>query len=204
MTLANSSFSTPGHLKPGFHTPQRTSVIAMWLFLAALAILFFASMLGYAVFRVSGKLSPPLGTLQFPALLWLSTALVLAASVSIHQALRSVRREQQEPLRRWVGITLILASLFVLVQTPALLSLLGTHSARGETGHTLYGMVFFLILLHALHVVGGVVALLVVSVRAARHLYDHESHLGVRFAAMYWHFLDGVWLVMFGTMFLFG
>lgn len=204
MSLTDASLPTPGQLKPGFHTPQRTSVIAMWLFLAALAILFFSSMLGYAVFRVFGKLSPPLGTLRFPPLLWLSTALVLTASLSIQQALRSIRREQLEPLRRWLGITLALASLFVLVQTPALLSLLGTHGARGSTGHTLYGMVFFLVLLHALHVVGGVVALIVVSLRAARHRYDHESHLGVRFAAMYWHFLDSVWILMFGTMFLFG
>lgn len=203
MSLANPT-AAAGQLKPGFHVPQRTSIIAMWLFLAALAILFLASMLGYAVFRMTGKLSPPLGTLTFPPLLWVSTALVLAASVSIHQALRSIRREQQAQLRRWIGITLALASLFVLVQAPALLSLLSTHDARGQTGHTLYGLIFFLVLLHALHVVGGVVALLVVSSRAAKHRYDHESHLGVRFAAMYWHFLDGVWIFMFGTMFLFG
>lgn len=204
MSLANSPFPPPGQLKPGFHVPQRTSIIAMWLFLAALGILFLASMLGYAVFRVSGKLSPPLGTLNFPTLLWLSTALVLAASVAIHQALRAVRREQQAPLRRWIAITLLLASLFVLVQAPALISLLDTHATRGDTGHTLYGLIFFLVLLHALHVVGGVIALLLVARRAARHRYDHESHLGVRFAAMYWHFLDGVWLFMFGTMFIFG
>ena len=65
----------------------------------------------------------------------------------------------------------------------------------------MYGLVFFLILVHALHVVGGIVALGIVTFRARRRKYDHENYMGVQFAARYWHFLDVVWIGMF-TMFL--
>ncbi|HEY1923474.1 MAG TPA: cytochrome c oxidase subunit 3, partial [Tepidisphaeraceae bacterium] len=62
-------------------------------------------------------------------------------------------------------------------------------------------LVFFLIMVHALHVLGGIVALVIVTLNARRQKYDHENYMGVRFAARYWHFLDVVWIGMF-TMFL--
>jgi heme/copper-type cytochrome/quinol oxidase subunit 3 len=204
MTAFDAPVPTPAGFKPGHHAPQRSAVIAMWIFLASLAMLFIASMLGYLLFRFTGKLNPPLGTLQFPFALWISTLVVLAASVTLQNAVTAVRRERHESLRRWLWISLALALAFVLIQAPSMWTLLSNHSARAAGAHTLYGMIFFLILLHALHVLGGVIALVVVIVRAARSHYDHESHLGVRFTALYWHFLDVVWLVMFGTMFLFG
>jgi cytochrome c oxidase subunit 3 len=50
-------------------------------------------------------------------------------------------------------------------------------------------------------VLGGIVALAIVTWRTKRQRYDHENYMGVQFAARYWHFLDIVWLAMF-TMFL--
>lgn len=61
----------------------------------------------------------------------------------------------------------------------------------------LYGMVFVLILVHALHVVGGLVPMFVVLIRAQAGVYDHENHQAVKHLAWYWHFLDGIWLMMF-------
>jgi heme/copper-type cytochrome/quinol oxidase subunit 3 len=64
----------------------------------------------------------------------------------------------------------------------------------------LYGLIFFLILVHALHVVGGLVGLSVTTAHALQGRYDHERYGGVKHAAMYWHFLDAVWLVMYGCL----
>ena len=71
-------------------------------------------------------------------------------------------------------------------------------------GLRMYGLVFCLILLHALHVIGGVISLCVVTVRALHGRYDHENYLGVKYAAAYWHFLDIIWLIMFGMFLLTG
>ncbi len=64
----------------------------------------------------------------------------------------------------------------------------------------LYGLIFFMIMLHALHVVGGFVALVRVVDGAARRRYHHEQFHPVRQLAMYWHFLDGVWVIMFSML----
>ena len=68
----------------------------------------------------------------------------------------------------------------------------------------MWAVLFCFVLLHAAHVLGGIIYLAVVTVRAYRGVYDHEHFVGVRHAALYWHFLDVVWILMFGTFLLLG
>ncbi len=186
------------------NVPVKTYTIGMWLFLASLAMLFLSSMLGYVAIRAFAGNRPPFGRLTFPWELWLSTALVLAASLTIHLAVNNVRRERLAAFRKWMVVTSGLAVMFCIVQTPAMIDLLNQHQALKATGLTLYGVVFFLILLHALHVAGGIIFLGLVTFKAFHNRYDHESYIGPRHAAMYWHFLDVVWIVMFSTLLVFG
>lgn len=190
--------------KRDLRVPPRTSTIGVWLLLASLTMLFASSMLAYVLIRFTGPSSPSLGTLAMPPALWLSTLLVVGGSATIHLAVRAVQRERQGALRRWLWITLGLAVAFVAVQAPALIALLGEHQAQKDLGVRLYGLVFVLVLLHAAHVAGGIVQLAIVAVQALRRRYDHEDYRPVRHAAMYWHFLDVVWLFMFATMFALG
>ncbi|MCS7034550.1 MAG: cytochrome c oxidase subunit 3 [Phycisphaerae bacterium] len=197
----------------GMTLPHRSSILAMRLFVLSLGMLFFASMLGYIAIRTGffGRHEVPLGTLRrtFPPSLWVSTALVLAASLTISRSLSAVRRERQRPFRFWLAATLVLAVLFVIVQAPSLAAILAAHfeqlrAAGDGRPMALFGLVFFLIVVHALHVVGGIIFLAWVLYRAGQNAYDHEHHIPVRHAALYWHFLDVVWIALFGTMFVLG
>jgi cytochrome c oxidase subunit 3 len=106
--------------KANHHTPPGTGTVGMWLFLAALTTLFGATLIGYAVIRVTSNRSPALGTIKFPWTLWISTALMLAASWTLHQALVNVRRERQEKMRQFLKASAFLAAGFVCVQVPSL------------------------------------------------------------------------------------
>jgi len=175
----------------------------MWLFLAALTMLFGATLVGYFVVRMNQGTT--VQTLQLPRTLWLSTALMLAGSVTIHFALDAARRERQQELRRHLVMTCIFAGLFVIVQMPALMTLLRQHRQMAVTQHVfLYGLIFVLILVHALHVLGGLIGLGVTTAHAFAGRYDHENYVGVKSAAMYWHFLDGVWIIMYLGIFFAG
>lgn len=187
--------------------PQRTSTIAMWLFLVALAMLFAASMLGYVMIRTGwfgNQASPPpeRGALKMPLSLWVSTLTILLASITMHLGVSAVRREKQGLLKGYLIATLALSVAFILVQAPSLFIVLSDHHRliASGSGNRLYGLVFFLVLVHALHVIGGLIYLLMVMMKAYAGKYDHEHYIGVRHAALYWHFLDVVWIVMFGTM----
>jgi heme/copper-type cytochrome/quinol oxidase subunit 3 len=173
----------------------------MRLFLLSLFMLFAAAMVGYVAIRLAGSKSPQHGTLHFPEILWLSTAIVITISFTMSRAVHALRLERQRAFLNWLRISLALAVGFLLVQTPAMARLLADHERMRTQGSGLflYGLVFFLILLHALHVLGGMVALVRVTFRARQGAYDHENIPPVRHTAMYWHFLDMIWIVMFLT-----
>lgn len=190
--------------KSDFRPPRGTATVGLWLFLAALFMLFAAGLMGYVYIRVvnpSGNATVPV---HLPWLLWLSTGLLLVVSFAIHRALVMVRREKQAAFRLWLQVVLAAAAGFLVAQVPSMLQLLSAHAAVKASGTGVYGLIFFLVLLHALHVVGGIIALALVTVHGFRGAYDHEHYLPVKHAALYWHFLDAVWVVLFGTFLVVG
>ena len=178
-------------------------------------MLFFSSMLLYVLMRlhVFGRASDQ--PIEMPILAWGSTVVLLAASFTIHRAAVSISNERLASCLKFLHLTSILAVLFLVIQTPCMWQILQKHRAveeqimaTRETGQytpvTLYGLVFVLILLHALHILGGIIALALVTFRASRQTYDHENYMGIQFVARYWHFLDVVWLTMFGMFLILG
>ena len=186
----------------GAHVPRQAGVLGMILFLASLGMLFAWSLGGYVFIRVWNREKFELGLVRLPWTLWLSTALMLASSVALHVSLAAVRREKPRDLLRWLWVSMALAIGFVAVQAPAMGAILSDRHRSLERQVATHHLLFFLVLLHALHVVGGLVALGRVIMGARRGRFDHESHEPVKYVVMYWHFLDVVWLVMFAVLLL--
>ena len=192
--------------------PHFTGTLAMIWFISGLSMLFGAGMLGYLMIRLNRTDDVAIGTLKLPHSLWLSTALVLMASLTIQLAVSAIRRERQDRLRAWLIVTLLIGLAFCAIQAPALGSLLSQHysqmarfdaaggAAAGAKANPLFALIFVYILIHAAHVLGGIIQLAAVTHGAFRGKYDHEYYNPVKHAAMYWHFLDVIWLIMFGLM----
>jgi heme/copper-type cytochrome/quinol oxidase subunit 3 len=86
-----------------------------------------------------------------------------------------------------------------------MIALLRQHRTLSATQNVhLYGLIFVLILVHALHVLGGLAGLAMTTANAFRGRYDHENYVGVKNAALYWHFLDVVWIIMYLGIYLAG
>jgi len=183
-------------------TPPGTGTFGMWLFLAALTMLFGSTMVLYVLIRLRPGYGPPVGSIGMPTFFWVSTAAILLSSFTMHRALANVRAERQTRFQNSLLWTLMLAAAFLLLQAPAMTSLLTQQFAASETG--LYGLVFFLVAVHAAHVIGGVAPLIVITVKANNGKYDHEFHAPVKHIALYWHFLDVVWIVMFFILLVMG
>jgi cytochrome c oxidase subunit III len=190
------------------HPSRRALTIGMWLLLAALSMLFIAGMVLYSMFRfrIFGAVAP--APVELPPATWASTAILLLGSFTMHRAVVNVRIERLSQLRRWLYVSCALAVLFLMVQTPCMIELWRTHRAAAAAVNMnssiaqplpLDGLVFCLILLHALHVIGGIIAMSIVMTNVYGGRYDHESYMGIRHAALYWHFLDVVWLTMFAV-----
>ena len=176
-------------------------VLGMWIFLATLTVLFLAAIVGYLVVRLKATDWPPPGMPRLPAGLWLATVVLVAGSVTIHRALRSIRRGNRKASTRWLQVTVVLAFAFLAVQS---WNWWGLIRLRLTAASNLYAFTFFMLTgLHAAHVVGGIVLLSIVLARALRDRYSEDAHSGITYAAMYWHFLDAVWLVLFAVMVVF-
>ena len=184
--------------------------IGMWLFLAALFVLFASSLIGYALVRYQATWAPeeqprdrilipvPLGTIEIPWMFWISTVLVVGVSIWVSRAVRRLRAGFQRSYRNALIAAMAMATGFVTIQTPAMLQLLSQHNVLFSThSNNLYRLIFFFVLVHALHVLGGMVSLGWVAYKAARGEHDSANINPIRFAAIYWHFLDGVWIAMF-------
>lgn len=222
MFLMNEQTPTIWNLRPGssdanrrIYTPPGTHALGMCLFLASLIVLFIAGMLAYIIIRITGTFehthpltgdiipatAPPLGTFSMPAVLWLSTGAILISSYTIHRALDNVVHERQMKFRQSLLATLLLSVPFFLAQGAGLAMML---REAAEIGAALQNAVVFLIIIHALHVIGGLLPLILITKRAHAGRYDHEYHQPVRNLALYWHFLDVVWMIMFATFLVLG
>jgi cytochrome c oxidase subunit 3 len=180
--------------------PPGSGPLALTLFLMALAMFFAASVIGFLLIRARQPEWPPAGSPPLPGGLWLATLILLAGSAAAQAALGAIRKGGQRGLRIGLAATLALTVLFLGVQAANWSAL----AREGLTpGRNLFGFAFYMLTgLHAAHVVGGLVVLVLVAAKAFRGGYSAGYHPGVRSAAVYTHFLTVVWIVMFGVVFL--
>jgi len=172
-------------------------------FLASLGMLFAASLVGYYAVRVPMGADWDAGLPPLPVLLWFSTAVLIASSVTMHLALQGARRDQDAKLRWGLYLTDLLGAIFLISQVVVWQMLY--ERAGAPAIETLYGMTFyFLTGLHAAHVIGGLVPLAITTYKARRGDYSSAESTGVLMCAMYWHFLDVVWLILFAVLVLVG
>ncbi len=184
---------------PGQSLASSAGTLGMIIFLVALGVLFTASLVGYLVVRLRAHQWPPPGSPRLPGGLWISTVILLLSSVTMKLALSSARWARTRALARWLGATALLGIGFLVSQTLNWAHLLvGQHLAAQSN---LYGFTFYMLTgLHGLHVIGGLIPLGIATVRAIPRRPGRPSYDGVRYLSMYWHFLDGVWLVLFAVL----
>lgn len=171
------------------------------LFIISLGVLFAASMVGYVIVRMS-PIAAAQGPIEVPRSLAVSTVILLIAGYALQRAQKLARSIEFEQAERWLTVTAVFTVGFLVVQTPAMMRLVITHqiAMRDQVGY--YGMTFSLIALHAIHVLGGLVPLTFYIVRSVRSGINSTHVRGIRLCALYWHFLEGVWIAMYATFLL--
>ncbi len=170
----------------------------MFLFLVSLTVLFLASIVATIIMRVRAGSWPPPGMPPPPRGLWLSTAILIVSSATMQWAVESARRDRRDSLKIATLLTTILGFAFLGSQVANWLHWVGQNATIRSS---LYAYLFYVLTgLHALHVLGGLVPLVIVSVNSAYGRYSSVFHAGVRQVAIYWHFLGVVWIVLFAVI----
>jgi cytochrome c oxidase subunit 3 len=179
----------------------------MLLGLASISMMFIGLTSAYLVRQ---GLDPGWRTIGMPPLLVVNTVILLASSLTMERARRSVRQPLGRPaVNRWLAATLLLGLLFLAGQLAAWRQL----SAKGFYLSTTAHSAFFYLLtgLHGLHLLGGLLALAYLNVRLSRRsdLGPEGAFVSIRrqrameATALYWHFMDGLWVYLLLLLFAF-
>jgi cytochrome c oxidase subunit 3 len=176
--------------------------IALVFFMGVVTVLFLlitVAYMGRAQFgdwqSLAGHPSRPLSD---PWRLWINTALLLASSVTLQWASVMARRGLQQRALT----ALLLGGLFAVGFLGGQLSAWEYLSEAGYFVSVNPAASFFYLItgLHGLHLIGGLIAWGITTVRTRRAVLTPRLRLHVQLVAMYWHFLFVVWLLMFGLM----
>jgi cytochrome c oxidase subunit 3 len=174
--------------------PVETGV---WIGIAAITMS-FAALTSALVVRQGS--APDWQHFRLPSILYLNTALLLASSATLERARRRAAQAAgatDAALRTGVAATLVLGVLFLLGQGLAWRTL----AAQGLFLATNPSSSFFYVLtaVHGLHLAGGLVALGYVWFRL-RHRPGTASRQALGAAALYWHFVDGLWVYLLSML----
>jgi cytochrome c oxidase subunit 3/cytochrome o ubiquinol oxidase subunit 3 len=144
----------------------------------------------------------PAQALKLPLVLC-TTACLLASSATIHVAGRALESGDQGRFLRWWAATIGLGVLFLLGTAYEWYGLIHDHGLT--ISRNLFGTTYYtLVGLHALHVTGGVTVMLTVLGLALARQVTSANRAGVGLISWYWHFVDGVWVVVFTVVYLIG
>ncbi len=169
--------------------PARAYRTGMWVALAAIVMLFAAFSSALVVRK---GLSSDWVATGLPRILWLNTLVLAASSLTLELSRRSLKVGLGTRFARWWYGTAGLGLAFIGGQLIAWRQL----AARGVYLGTNPSSSFFYLLTaaHGVHLLGGICALFYVVFRARRYVLAPEKRTAVDLTAIYWHFMDGLWI----------
>jgi len=178
--------------------PQRRYSTAIALGMISILVFFLGLCVAFIVLKCFSETWVPL---HLPKVLWLNTAILLLSSWTLEKARRRLSAVDFSGFRKLWRATTILGILFLAGQLLAWLQLVATGIYIASNQATSFFYIFTAA--HALHLLGGVAALLYVAMR------DFEKgkisrNTAVEITSYYWHFMDGLWVLLLLLLYLGG
>ena len=134
-------------------------------------------------------------TADIPKVFWVSTAVLIISSIVLQMALRSFKHRNMSQYRLLMGITLLLGTAFIFLQCLGFQQMWYEQHIRfkgsgaGQFLYVIFG-------LHAIHVLGGVIALIIMFFKSFVGKVKLYSAVPVELMATYWHFVDLLWIYL--------
>jgi cytochrome c oxidase subunit III len=192
--------------------PQYPSIkpgmMGMYIFLAS-EVMFFGSLFATYFYLYGSHIQwpppPPASTPEFYVNWWpipaINTVVLLSSGVTCHFASDSLTQGNR---RRFFMLWIATIVLGLGFEGGQLFEFIAAYS-RGLTlnGYNTFASAFFTMTgFHGAHVLGGLVLLSIILYRAARGQFSPQNHVGVAAVTLYWHFVDVVWIFLFGILYL--
>lgn len=171
----------------------------LWLAIISMCMIFGGLTSAYVV----RKGDPGWIAFDFPITFFISTAIIIASSLTMLWAYYSAKKDHFLNIKIGMALTLLLGVAFVICQFQAWGELVEqgvflTGKQSNPSGQFLYVISFA----HLVHLAGGIVMLIYVYIKSFKQLYHSKNLLGLQLCSIYWHFLDLLWVYLFLFMYL--
>jgi cytochrome c oxidase subunit 3 len=166
----------------------------LWVAIGSILMMFAGLTSAYIVKRSQASWL----MLEIPIIFWYSTAAILASSLTVQLSLKALKAREMMAYKRWLMLTAVLGVLFLVLQIVGFKQF-GANDIRliGAGSNASYSFLLAISGLHGLHVLGGVIALVVIAIMALRTTTRNYNTIPLEVAATYWHFVDALWIYLF-------
>ena len=176
--------------------------VMMWVFIVTDGLLFAGFLASYGYARVLAAKWPEQSSVFSLPYIAAMTFVLISSSATMASAVQAAQTGQRPRTSRFILLTAVGGLVFLGMQAFEWTHLIeaGARPNHNPWGDPSFGSYFFLLTgFHGTHVLVGVLTLLVVAVRSAKHLATAD---GVEMAGLYWHFVDLVWVFIFTLFYL--
>jgi cytochrome c oxidase subunit 3 len=135
---------------------------------------------------------------NLPDISIISTGIIVTSSLTMFMAQRAIKKNNYRLTTIGLGLTLALGIAFFFTQFEGWkqLTAQGIYFV-GKNSSASGSFLYFIALVHLLHMLGGIVALMISLTKSLLKKYSSADYLGIELTAIYWHFLDVLWVYLF-------
>ena len=162
----------------------------LWIGLAGIVMMFAGLTSAYIVKRNLANWI----TFELPKIFWYSTAVIVCSSLTVILSRNFFRQREMKQYKLWLTVTLLLGILFVYMQYIGFGQL--WYQGITLTRSVSFSFLYIIVGLHALHVIAGVIALIIVLAKAFSIKRKNYSPVSIDMMNTYWHFVDLLWIYL--------
>ena len=179
---------------------------ALWVAMGSISMMFAGLTSAYMVREAQGNWR----YYKLPPVFWYSTIVIMLSSVTFIMALKAFKKRQIPQYRVLMIVTILSGILFGLLQYAGFYQLYHQLQNVNMSGHILNetatvrvngnpseSFLFIIAGLHLAHLLGGIIAMIVVFFRSLRTRVKVYNTTGLEIAGGYWHFVDALWIYLF-------
>ncbi len=179
--------------------PKDSYRITVWILMASIVMMFVALASSYIILSGDEKWQP----VRMPRAFLVSTALILVSSVTMTMARRQLSLGQSGKYKAWLSLTLLLGIGFLASQFKGWQQLFAAGAFLAGNPHSSFYYLFTGA--HGIHLLGGLSAVTYLAVRSGQVLTGlarEKRFAAIEAIALYWHFMDGLWVGLFLLLWL--
>ena len=157
-----------------------------------------------SAFVVSKSRADWLKDFQLPTAFFYSTAAIIGCSITFYLAKKAIQKNNQSKTTLFLLSTLVLGILFVVLQFVGFGQIVDNGYYFTGSGSSITTTFLYVVtVVHLIHLAGGVISLLIIIYNHFKQKYNSSQTLGIELGAMYWHFLDLLWVYLFLFLYFF-